>query len=70
MNELLDRIDAEILALRFNGMSLDDVADLTETDRKVVRIREAKAMATLRRAGHTDQEIRAHFEPERTPIWA
>lgn len=70
MNHHIDPIDSAVLMLRFSGMSLDDVADVTETDRKLVRVREAKAMATLRNAGHTDREIRAHFEPERTPIWS
>lgn len=58
---LTDRIDAAILSLRFTGHSLEAVADLTESDRKLVRIREAAAMMRLRNAGFTDREIREHF---------
>lgn len=65
METLLDPIDATILALRFTGMSLDGVADLTESDRKLVRLREARAMARLRNAGHSDRAIREHFEVKR-----
>lgn len=66
MNNLIDPIDSAILSLRFSGMSLDGVADVTESDRKLVRIREARAMATLRGAGFSDREIREHFDPTTT----
>lgn len=59
---LTDRIDSLILKLRFTGHSLDAVADMTESDRKLVRIREAAAMMRLRNAGFSDREIREHFE--------
>lgn len=62
MEQHIDPIDAAILSLRFGGNSLDTVADLTESDRKLVRIREAAAMARLRNAGFSDVEIRENFE--------
>lgn len=57
----LDPVDDLILRLRFQPMSLDQVAELTETTYRQVRRREARAMRQLRALGETNQTILDHY---------
>lgn len=61
MEHHIDPIDSAILRLRFSGRSLDSTAEVMESDPRLVRLREAKAMNALRTAGFSDGEIRDHF---------
>lgn len=57
----LDPIDDLLLRLRFQPMTLDQVAELTEVSLRDVRKREARAMRQLRALGETNQTILDHY---------